>query len=553
MTTKLLRTNHLLVFAILAISTIVFFLRSTYTEPTSDDLLYSFILDDHGLGENDFDKKVESLNDAINSQVPQYFYHSGRLPIHVLVQMFAGPWGRTAWNIFSTIIFAASICLFIRLTVRRNLRQSPVIWFIAAVTFLYLFQSNSLIWYSIAGGMNYLFPLFLSLIFILLLRQVSDRQTNNMVLIICALVGFAMGWCQECYSIPLAATTFIYALMKRQSVNRFQTTMFITLWIGTAILVLAPGNFARLGGSASRIDTIINGIILLLGTKLFWIFLILLAISASRKNIDIREFLRKNMFLVSCLGFSLLLGFTANTLPQSFNGIALFSALLSFRLISFITKTDLDSPKCSVITAGLLILLACHQADIIVNQHKIKVASAAAIKQIKSTGTFAIPNINLTATSSPFVNNWFDTTVPRWVFFTLKAFYYDNNITYTSSRNDLIALHQTDYGFYTSPDDFLIPANHIPGDTPLYMGDNYIWARADEINPGDKYKYTYYPISPNDTDNPLLKVKFALFPNAYENEGTVVLPDTNCIKIDSCYRVFPKPGIRKIKSIEMLR
>lgn len=553
MLTKRLKDYRLLVFLILAITAIAFYLRSIYTEPVSDDLLYSFILDNHGLGDNAFDKKVESFNDAIKSQLPQYLHHSGRLPIHVIVQMFAGPWGRSAWNIFNTFIFVSTIVLFVWFTAKRGVRYNPLIWLLASITFLYLFQSNSLIWYSIAGGMNYLFPLFMSLIFLILLNRISDKHTNHWwAFVVCMFVGLLMGWCQECYSIPLAGATFIYALVRRKSINRFQITLFVSLWIGTAILVLAPGNFERLG-NASRLQSIINGLNLLLGTKLFWILVILLIISHFNKSCNIRKFIHENALLTLCLGFSLLLGFSVNTLPQSFNGIAFFSALLSFRLISKILWTDFSGYKSWITFLTLIVLLICHQTDIIINQNKIKKASLTAINQIKATGTFAIPDINITPTSRPFINNWFDTTVPRWTFFTLKQYYVDNSLTYTESKNDIIALHQLDYGFYTNPHDLFIPTNHIPGNNQLYMGDFYIWAKAHDIKSGIRYKYTYYPISPNDTDNLLLKIKFALFPHLYENEEIVVLPDTNCINIDSCYRVFPKPGIRKIKSIDIIQ
>ena len=135
-------TAIVLISLVLFATGISFGLRCYYQEPVSDDLLYRFVLDDNILGRNDCSRLVKNLGDAIESQSIQYFYSNGRTLIHILVQMFAGPWGGTAFAVFEGMLVVAIMTLFGFYCIPKRRRYNPLLWMLIAIAYLYLFQDK---------------------------------------------------------------------------------------------------------------------------------------------------------------------------------------------------------------------------------------------------------------------------------------------------------------------------------------------------------------------------------------------------------------------------
>lgn len=557
MTLNCQRANRYLIIISFLITGIAFFLRSHYHEPISDDLLYSFILDEHPLGNNQYVDKIETIGDAIQSQKLQYFHSNGRTLIHVIVQMFAGPWGKLAFDIFNTCVFLLTIVLFGKLTLTHIEKKSALIWTGIITTFLYLFQDNSTLFYSVAGSLNYLFPMLIALGFMLAFNLLtSTSRINQWIIPLIIILGLITGWSQECFSLPLSGAIFIYILLNYRRVPVHAIVISISLFLGTAILVFAPGNFLRAASRPSLTNTLINAANLFLGTKLFWLAIIAMVTLRIKGISTFKAFCQDNKIYLYCWIIASLFGCVANTLPQSFSGIAFFSAIIIFRAIKHIWAGDFM--KCRSLLAAFIILLlvTCHQSIIVTEAKKMQLFNRDFIQRLISTPhnePIEDRDISVSWSAKPYVYKWTDSSVLKWTIFTLRAFYIEN-ITYAEScKSPFKFLKPKDYGAYMSDSDFFTDTNKLPGDNPIYVGEKYLWVRDLSITQDKRYEAQLYPISPNDSDHPLLKIKFLFFKNSYPNKQTFSMSDSASIVNKDGILGIPSPfGLRKVKSVSVI-
>lgn len=505
------------VFLILIISSIIVGLRSYFREPISDDLLYRYILDGHSLGYNVLGSEVKCLSDAISSQVTQYFYSNGRTLIHILVQMFAGPWGMTAYSIFLGILFLCIEILFVRQSFSIGSIRNPMVNMIVIISLLYLFPDNSGSWYSIAGGMNYLFPMLLALIFLWLVERFvnvayeGSRRYNLIYCTIIATFGLVTGWSQECFSLPLSGGLFFVLLFNRKLLkNRELMILTISLWVGTAILVFAPGNFVRLGNSKGIVLTFINGVKLLYGTRLFWAFIIGMTILRFKDRMLYKSFVSNNQLVLIALGCSLFLGLVANTLPQSFNGISFYSAILVFRIIGVSKFFDKKTSIFTFLIADLLLIpLIYHQYRIISNSRMLQHINHEFVQEyIKSPdGIMLAPEVVLPKDVSPFISNWYTGEVKGWRMHTLWKSYGHNN-------KRLKLLNELDFEAYAKKNLFRLSHRPIGRSVNVYRGDEYLWIYDDVPCIGDTLQIRFSSSNKMDLIEFLRKLKWKI--NGYK-------------------------------------
>lgn len=548
------QVNRYLIVISFIIVGIAFFLRSHYREPISDDLLYSFILDEHPLGENQYVDKIETIDDAIQSQKLQYFHSNGRTLIHIIVQMFAGPWGKLAFDIFNTSIFLITILLFGKLTLSRSENRSALIWIGIVATFLYLYQDNSTLFYSIAGSLNYLLPMLIVIGFILLFNwAISKSRINAWIIPSLLIIGLLTGWSQECFSLPLSGAIFLYILLNYRQIPAHAIAMSISLFVGTAILIFAPGNFIRAASRPSLTLTLINAANLFFVTKLFWLAIITIVMLRLKSIRVFRNFCLDNKLYLSCWIIACLFGCVANTLPQSFSGIAFFSAILIFRAIRHLWTGDFIRYNSLLSATLILLLIVLHQSIIVNEAKKMQIFNHEFAQRLISTP----PNepiedreISVSWSARPYIYKWTDSHVIKWMIFTLRAFYLKNLTFAESNKIPLLLLKPKDYSAYIADSAFFSANNKIPGNNPIYIGEKYIWVRDSSLTKDMKYEAQLHPISPKDTENPLLKIKFLLFKNSYPDKQTFIMFDSSSITNSNGVLGIPQPfGLRKVKQV----
>jgi len=481
-----------LVFIILVLSAAAVGLRCYFREPISDDLLYRYILDAAPLGKNDYVTEVTGLADAIESQAIQYFYSNGRMPVHILVQMFAGPWGKTAFSVFIGILFPTVIILFTRYTVRKS-QRTPLLWFLVVAAYLYLFQEWSGNWYSIAECMNYLLPMLPALCTLLALRWINRPGNASSrkppVLAVLALLGFATGWSQECFAVPLSGGVFLWAATNFKKTGRHFWVLTTALWIGTAVLVFAPGNFVRLASRPGMLMTAANGLMFLAGTWLFWFMLaglVTIRICGKEKS---RQFLSSNILELYMVAVAVAFGMVANTLPQSFNGVSFYSAIVLFRMTALLPAPSGYSPKRLILTAILAIVLFTHQTRLILAGREQMCVDHQFVEDYLASpdGVMPVPRVTVAADCRPFMGTWlwFSSFVRGWYMYTLEKHY-------GKGTKHLILLEDPDYKAYSSPEKFMSGRVPVGCGAEAYLGREYLWFRQNNApGHGDTVRIEY--------------------------------------------------------------
>lgn len=507
-------------------------------------MLYRFVLDNHPLGDNTYTEKVTSISDAVRSQCVQYFYSNGRFIVHVFVQMFSGFLGTKVYSIFLALWMFLTMWLFGRFCLPVSQRQNPLWWLGIAVTFLYLFQDKSGNWYSIAGGMNYLYPMPLMLIFLLLFRRCKfNSRYRKIQLGLLALLGLVIGWSQECYSLPVSGGVFFvlaYNLLKRRRISTVWWVLACSLWIGTIILVFAPGNFVRLSSRTNIFLTLLHGIKLLIGTRLFWLMLLgLLALRISGKE-RLKNFVQANAIVFFTLAIALCFGMVANTLPQSFNGISFYSAIILFRLSSVFPPFKGKSVGV-VITLLLIgfILVLIHQIRIVDGCVKVSRIHHEFVQTYIASpdGVMGEPEIQLPADVRPFVSKWYDSSVPWWLWFTLNQYYF-------KGTKPLFLLDDIDLQVYREGDKTSLK-KIVDG---VYQGSSYLWFEP-SVSPveGDSVSIEFYPLPTSRIVSLCTKI-FGLKNRIQASEQIIVVDSTTAIGATGSLRGI-KVGNREIKNI----
>lgn len=527
---KYKKINLIVIFAIFAVATIMFFERTWLRVPVSDDLLYGFVLDDKPLGGNQYTQPIKTLSDAIYSQSQQYFGSNGRSIVHVFVQMFAGPWGQFTFSIVNTLMFIAAIFFFGRFAFWRKDADNVLAWVLTVILFLYLYPDRSLIWYSFAGGFNYLYPLLLSLLFLLTFNHLH-KGSSKFIAIAGLVLAFVTGWSMECYAIPLSSGMFIWLLISFKSLklSRGQIAMIAMLWIGTAILVFAPGNYKRMSGSVGPLMMAFKGAKYLAGTIPFWAAVISVAWMRYKSKEEFANFVNENKLLLCCTLMSILLGFVANTLPQSFCGVAFFSALVFFRSIDWRVS---DRKKCLtlIVSCALLAGIIVHQFRIVQVSKELHNIHSNFIKQYQeaTVPVFEIPRYYKPVDCQWFVYSWFEGVVPDWTMFTLEC-------RYGSPDKKITLLSSEDYKMYVNSRDGIGALTTISGNAKLRMSKQYAYIDTTNVAIGDTIVMKF-----DNRVSPLKKLALRLIKFKAPGEQQVVINDSMMHTADSSFVMIPQ-------------
>lgn len=428
-TTPFKNLNLIVISFIILLSGILVGIRTYYTEPRCDDLIYKFCLGNINMShEQNLTKPISNLTDAIISQYHQYFVTNGRTLIHIIVQMFAGPWGTKSFAIFNGLQFILTIILFGILTIPSNQRNNVLNWVLITIGFLYLYQDNGSDWYTIAYSLNYLTPILLVCSFLLCLKYYKKKQKlSNIVTFIPVIVlSIISGWSHESYSLTLSGALLFWLIQNYNRISKYTVILIISFWVGTAILFFAPGNFTRI--SKEYWWTLKHGIKYLANTYFLWALLFISIIFCLKNGLKSYVIsLRRESIYLYALIFASLFGLIANTSARSFNGVSLYCALLCYSLLFNINKSKLNYYKDWSISIALILCVSVsiHQYRIVNTCQELQhINHQFVINYINSSdGRMTIPDRNIPSDVKPFIVDWY-TKDYRWVIYdTLNKVY----------------------------------------------------------------------------------------------------------------------------------
>ncbi len=400
---------------LLLLTGVFFYLRSINRELYCDEIMYGYKLNATKYGEywtspaTALDGEIKTVRDVLSSQYNHYFYGNGRAISHSIEQLFTGVVGVNAFYLVNTILFLATIILFVRKYMQRG---QYISWLLVVIAFLYLFPYPSKLWYSINLAPNYLFPLSMTLLLFYQYDKLKNKniKASKIVLFSAPIVGLLAGWSNEAFSVPVSGAFLVYYLLGLKKNNHRVLLSLIPLWVGTAFVVFSPGVIARFmkssGNDGSKlIDVIARAGDNLLQLKIFWILIIIAIIFIIWNRKVLVEVLKKNLVIVFSIIIGLLFGLVANTAVHSFTAIEFFSLILICVLVApYVAKI-----RYRKLIAFIFTILFCVHQSMIVAAEKTQVdMQRALITEFTSNkdGMVLYDNSYISPLVKPFVTIW---------------------------------------------------------------------------------------------------------------------------------------------------
>ncbi len=233
-----------------------FLIMNLLTPIFGDDYSYAFIWDgaQNGNFQNNIGKlyRVESFSDILISQGSHYMTWGGRTVAHCLVQFFVWQ-GKLLFDVMNALIYALLALLIYFFGTGKfslqNLDGKIFLWIFFAMWWCLpeLFQTA----FWLTGSCNYLWMSVLQLLFLVLfVKKFWNKSlvpSSKFIVPSMALLGLLAGWSNEsggAITIMLTFFAMIY-FWRQKKFERWMLAGFIGLFIGYALLMLAPGNFQR--------------------------------------------------------------------------------------------------------------------------------------------------------------------------------------------------------------------------------------------------------------------------------------------------------------------
>lgn len=476
---QMLRKQNTYIILLLILTGVCFYLRTANRELYCDEIMYGYKLNATKYGEywtspkTALDGEINTVKDVVDSQINYYQYANGRIIPHSIEQLFTGVWGLDIFYIFNTIIFLllVSVCVKVYMT-----KSQYLSWLIALIALLYLFPYPSKLWFSVNLAPNYLLPAFLTIYFIYLWQA---NKKNNVFLFV--IVGVLLGCTNEAFAIPLSGAMLIYYLLHFKMVKTKKFVLTVSLWVGTVIMILSPGNISRFiksnTGESNVVDTILNACKLFLELKVIWVLLAILLLYCIFDFKGTVQLLKRNLLLIYMLGIGLLFGLIANTAYHSFTAVEFFAFLI---LIQIIDRFIENLKYQRVISIVLTTLFIVHQVMIV----RAEMTQAAMQRNIienvmeNKDRVVVYDNSYLTPWVKPFVTTWAQNG---------PYLLYSNPFKY--KYGDIpIVLSQIDYDALPKFDRLATPENKVNSEVPLYyFGGKMIWGRACDVKEKRKF------------------------------------------------------------------
>jgi len=467
--------------AVLVIAVVGSFLLSSEREPAWDDLMYTFVFADGDFKDPLTLRQIDTFADVWESQCWHYLHFNGRAPVHILIQVFAGLWGYTIWGIFNAVAFTILLILIIYCAVPDK-RTKPWYWLSVLVAMFYFFpgfqDTPMAVWFSIAPGVNYLWSAVLFITTLLLLRRWHGKCGVSYKCLIAVVIGLLTGWSNEAYSIPLSAAFFLYcACVRRKFPHGLIRVLMISVFVGTALLVFAPGTIERFrtnmdAGGGSMLFSLV---MCYMGIKLLWMLIAVMVFGRLTGKMRIRSYMRDNIFLWIVLVTGILFSVIAHTSPHSLTCVELTSLLLILRAIA---SWQIHSVRIQLIWKSVSIILyicvlttvGIHLSAIVVANTEINLAYRAQMSEFLSSCDGIIHQLpeETNPWLRPFVNDYNMHLTPE--FYTAAMYAVEAGCPGKMP----LSLSDKDYAALVSnPDSFFSPANEAPGSAHMYLADQY--------------------------------------------------------------------------------
>lgn len=350
-----------IVYVTIVVVCIFFYFVNDASPLRCDDLVYQFmwLKDGNGAYPVDINNRIDSIYEAFKSQLNHYQVMNGRFTVHLIVQCFCGFWGKPLFNIVNAIVYAlfllGSIYLLKLNSIFEKLFLISVLWLLLPIQYIFSFD--------ISFAVNYLWVATSCVYYIILFEKAFIMpffQTWWMCVLL-LVFGMLCGSSQEGFTIPLSASVFICSIFNYKKLNRGSLCLIIGLWLGTALVVFAPGTLKRGNSVVADFDVyafIQTKIQILMYSKRFMAFLLILFLAYMYKGKQYcLNFICDHILIIGVILFNLLFVIAFPRYNQRLEfPLELMSVLLIVRLITMSKLWKrIRLILCSFILVGALI------------------------------------------------------------------------------------------------------------------------------------------------------------------------------------------------------
>jgi len=279
---------------------------------------YNLFLDDDYLFSafTGTDHPITSIKDALQSQGVAYMTWNGRFVIHTIVQLFCSIWGVGLYSILNTLMYLVFFWLMFKLTISskkqvffKGFLLLIILWFlipIQGITFLG----------NIAFSVNYLWASVAFLALLILYKNSRMEGGFGLKSVVLLVFGVFVGSLQESFSVGIAGSLFIYYCFHLKELRGEKLFLVLGFWLGTLIIVGAPGNFYRMEGEqAPMMDSGLKMLVLikwsqlknmLFGIPIMNVLMVTLVLMFIRNKAFALQFLKKNQIYLVAIVINLI-------------------------------------------------------------------------------------------------------------------------------------------------------------------------------------------------------------------------------------------------------
>ena len=501
--------------AIFLVSGVLFYLRSTPNIPMEDNLDFSFVKFDVEYADCDYEPvPISGVDDIMYSLRDMYNGSNGRMPVHFLVMLFMGIIGVETFYVVNSLVFLiVSYLAGVFIFSRRGL--TPFRLLATMIVLLYCMPQTESLWFCPAYGINYLWSLGSTLLFLLIWRR--DRALGWwQVALLCPLC-YILGWTHEAFVVPVSCALLLAYAARYRRVKSSAAILALAYIAGTVALLSAPAVWSRADGSVGNFPGLaswtVNAIGGLLSNLPFDISVAAMLWMLCRHKSDFRRFCRRNFVVLAVMFFAtgmvlvLASGFTRGSLALSF-----FSVVVVLRILVMYVRWKARW----YVTASVLAIFVIHQSAIAVEarRHYLYYREMVADFLASPTGTVVYEPLPVAIPlTQPWVEPWAIDVSSDNIFDRAREksimFYYRH-----PWHKPLRIVAPAEAQLLSHPEPFFVPANRVPGTGGFYTVDgiDHLLRRADGDSAQEHTFTATYDFSDGGAGLPLRKrLKYRLY------------------------------------------
>ena len=315
----------------LLIATIII-LFNWYSTPTMlDDLAYRFVW------QPEWDQPLErinSLDDVVRSQSIHYWCNNGRYLVHTTAQILLNLVPVELVKILNSAMFLFMIWVITKYVTSSCENRHVIISLTFSMIFLLIVGVYPGFFWLI-GSFNYLWPIVINMVFILLLEKIAKTKRKWHYLMILVLpLSVIAGWTHEGLSVPVSVALLYWLWRHRTGLSRNPVTYCVIAYMaGIMMIMLSPALWNRAYADGMSLQQrIVYGLLnMVTNIRISWLLIITIGIQIYRNKTEANNRLQSVRYIliawIVALGIVVACGCTVSQVGVFADFIAMLALL----------------------------------------------------------------------------------------------------------------------------------------------------------------------------------------------------------------------------------